>query len=211
MSVSTAPLPSTIDYYFDPGCPWTWATSRWLVEAAGLHGVDIRWRILSLAVLNEGKDVPEQYRPVMAAGRGAHRVMAALLADGEEAKVGELYTEIGRHVHHDGEMPSVELFRKLVADVGAGAWADAIDDPKWDAVLEESTAYAVELAGPDVGSPVMVFDEPNVGIFGPILSPAPTGEDAARLLDVVVAAARIPGFYELKRGRRTGPQQGPRP
>jgi hypothetical protein len=204
-------LPTTIEFFFDPGCPWTWATSRWLVSATGQRDVAISWRILSLAVLNEGREIPEQYRSAMAAGRGFHRLVAALLADGERDLVGALYSEYGRRVHHDGASPSVEVVRAGATAAGAGAWLEALDQESWDEVLRASTDEAVGLAGPDVGSPVLAFDEPRLGIFGPIVSPPPAGDDAVRLLELVVDAARTPGFFELKRGRRTGPQPGPRP
>ena len=203
--------PTTIEFYFDPGCPWTWLTSRWLVEAAGQRDIDIQWRSLSLGVLNAGREIPEQYRSAMAAGSAAHRVIAALLADGRNDLVGEFYTEYGRRVHHDASPLSVQLVRDVADASGAGAWADAVDDASWDDGVAASTHEATGLAGPDVGSPIIAFGEPRTGIFGPIVSPPPTGDDALRLLDRVLDVTTIPGFHELKRGRTTGPQLGPRP
>lgn len=207
----TTALPDTIEFYFDPGCPWTWMTSRWLVDAAGQRNIEIEWRSLSLGVLNEGNEIPEAYRAAVAAGRAAHRVIAALLAAGRDDLVGEFYTEYGRRAHHDGEAPSIELVRSVADAVGAEDWADAVEDASWDAAVSESTHLAVGLAGPDVGSPVLAFGTPRTAIFGPIVSPPPRGDDAVRLLEHVIDAAAIPGFYELKRGRGAGPQFGPRP
>jgi hypothetical protein len=100
----------------------------------------------------------------------------------------------------------------VAAAVGAQQWAEAADDDRWDGDVEASTKEGQELAGgSDVGSPVLAFGEPTTGIFGPIVSPPPTGELAVALLEHVVATATIPAFYELKRGRRSGPEFGPRP
>lgn len=202
---------NTIEFYFDPGCPWTWMTSRWLVDAASQRHIEIQWRSLSLGVLNEGNDVPEAYRAALAAGGAAHRVIAALLAAGRNDLVGAFYTEYGRRAYHDGEAPSIELVRTIADAAGAGEWSDAVDDAEWDAAVRESTHLAVGLAGPDVGSPVLAFGAPRTAIFGPIVSPPPTGADAVRLLDHVLDTAAIPGFFELKRGRVAGPHFGPRP
>ncbi len=207
----TANSPTTVEFFFDPGCPWTWMTSRWLIDAADQRNIDIQWRSLSLGVLNAGRDIPEQYRSAMAAGTAAHRVIASLLAADRNDLVGEFYTEYGRRVFHDGTQPSVTLVRQAVEAVGAAAWADAVDDASWDEGITASTTLAVGLAGPDVGSPVLAFGEPRTAIFGPIVSPPPTGSDALRLLDHVLGSSVIPGFFELKRGRKSGPQFGPRP
>ncbi len=206
-----AEAPPSVEFFFDPSCPWTWMTSRWLVDAASARSVDIVWRSLSLGVVNAGREIPEQYRGGVEAGRAAHRVFAALRAEGRNDLVGEVYTEFGRRVHHDGQAPSVSLVQEIVEGAGAAAWAGAVDDDKWDAEVESSTKEAIELAGPDVGSPVLAFDDPRIAIFGPIVSPPPSGSEAATLFDSIVALARRPAFKELKRGRTQGPEFGPRP
>ena len=205
------PSPESIEFYFDPGCPWTWLTSRWLVDAAAQRGITIEWRSLSLGVLNAGREIPERFRSAVASGAAAHRVIAALLAADRNDLVGEFYTECGRRVHHDAIPPSVELMREIAVAAGAAEWADAVDDLSWDDSVAESTHFAIGLVGPDVGSPVIAFGTPRNAIFGPIVSPAPTGADAVRLLDLVLEATVSPGFFELKRGRTAPPQFGIRP
>jgi hypothetical protein len=194
-------LPATIEFFFDPACPWTWMTSRWLVDAAAAHGTAVTWRSLSLGVLNAGREIPEAFRVNMEAAKLAHRAFAALRARGRNDLVGAAYTEYGRRVHHDRSRPDAELVRQVLLDAGAGEATDAIDDASWDPAVEASTREAVDLVGPDVGSPVLAFDEPRRAFFGPIVSPPPEGDAAARLLELVVATARVAGFYELKRGR----------
>ena len=202
---------TSIEFYFDPGCPWTWLTSRWLVDAADQRGIDVQWRSLSLGVLNAGKEIPEQFRAAMAAGRTAHRVIAALLAADRNDLVGAFYTEYGLRTFVDGQAPSDAVVRDAAVAAGAEAWADAVDDESWDDGVAVSTHTAIGLAGPDVGSPILAFGEPRTAIFGPIVSPSPAGADALRLLDRVLDTATIPGFFELKRGRTAGPQFGTRP
>ena len=204
--------PPTIEFFFDPACPWTWMTSRWLVDATARTGHQIRWRNLSLAIINADREIPEQYRAAVAAAGKAHRIIAAMRAEDRDDEIGTFYTEWGRRFHHDRVDPTDDLARTVAAASGAQRWADAADDDRWDADVEASTKEGQELAGgSDIGSPVLAFGEPRIGIFGPIVSPPPSGDDAVALLDQVLAVASRPAFYELKRGRRTGPQFGPRP
>jgi hypothetical protein len=204
-------MPDRFTFYFDPSCPWTWITARWLVDAAEQVGADIEWRNLSLAVVNADREIPEQYRSAREAGTRAHRVIAALRADGRNDLVSAFYTEWGRRVHHDGHEPSSALAGEVAEAVGAGTWTGAADDESWDAEVERSTKEGQELAGGDVGSPVLAFGAPAVGAFGPIVSPPPQGDDAVALLQQVTAAIASPAFYELKRNRNDAPQFGPRP
>ncbi|HLM65596.1 MAG TPA: DsbA family protein [Acidimicrobiales bacterium] len=194
-----------VDFYFDPACPWTWMTSRWLVDAAALRDVTVGWHSLSLLVLSEG-EAPEQYADVLRAAARAHRLFAALDDAGRNDLVGRVYEAIGEATHQRGEHLDDDIVRRAAEQAGAGEWATALDDPVWDAAVEASTKEAVDLAGPDIGSPVLAFGRPRVGLFGPIVSPGPRGEAAARLLDLVLEAGAIPGFFELKRGRSAPPE-----
>jgi len=60
-----------LTFYFDPVCPWTWNTSRWLVDIAEHLGLAVDWRPLSLAVLNAGREVPDEYLALMEVGHAA--------------------------------------------------------------------------------------------------------------------------------------------
>jgi hypothetical protein len=193
-----------IEFYFDPACPWTWMTSRWLIAAATRRHTAITWRSLSLLVLSDGNPTGEHAAPVRAAAQ-AHRVFAALSATGRNDLVGALYTAIGTRHHDGGDELTVDLVRDAAVLVGAGDRADAVDDEGWDVDVEGSTKAALDLAGPDVGSPVLAHGTPRVGVFGPIVNPGPRGEQAARLLDLVLEASSIDGFFELKRGRDQPP------
>jgi len=64
----------------------------------------------------------------------------------------------------------------------------------------------MNLVGDDVGTPVLKIGD--VAFFGPVVTPAPKGEQAGRLFDGVLAVASTPGFYELKRTRTQEPSFG---
>ena len=81
---------------------------------------------------------------------------------------------------------------------------DAYDNEEFDQDLRDSTKAALDLVGSDVGTPVIAVE--GVAFFGPVITPAPKGEDALKLWDGVVAAASVPGFFELKRTRTARPQ-----
>jgi hypothetical protein len=185
-----------IDAWFDAVCPWTWATSRWLVPAAAARDADIRWHPYSLTIENES--------PVGPALR-ALRVVAAVRRR-DAAAVGPLYTELGRRIHHDGEKADDDLAGALSAVGLEPELADAAHDPALDEVVRASMAEAKALVGDDVGIPVVAIDDGagRVGASGPILCAMPTGDEALQLFDAWVATLRIPGFAELKR-TRTGP------
>lgn len=204
--------PPVIEFFFDPACPWTWLTSRWLVDATARSGTEIQWRNLSLAVVNAGDEIPEQYRSALDASLAAHRIVAALRADGRNDLIGDYYTEWGRRFHHDHVEPSTDLAAEVATAVGAEQWSAASGEDAWDSDVESSTKEGQDLAGgSDVGSPVLAFGEPRSGIFGPIVSPPPTGDDAVALFEHVVATMAMPSFFELKRGRTSGPELGARP
>ena len=202
---------TTVEFFFDPACPWTWLTSRWLVEVASDRALDIEWRNLSLAVLNAGNEIPEAHRSKIEVSALCHRMIASLRADRRADLIGDLYTEIGRRVHHDGDDLTVDLLREAAQASGTADWLPALDDASWDEIVESSTREALDLAGPDVGSPVIALPEEGLAFFGPIVSPPPTGQDAQALFDHVCGLAHLPGVYEVKRGRQGPPQMGPRP
>ena len=181
-------------------------TSRWLVDATGRTDRRICWRNLSLAVVNAGREIPEKYRAAMAASQPAHRIIAALRAEDRDDEIGAFYTEWGRRFHHDQIEPTNGLAAEVAVAAVPRAWAAAADDERWDADVEASTKEGQELAGgSDVGSPVLVFGEPRTGIFGPIVSPPPSGDDAVVLLEHVLTVCRDARLLRAQAGaqRRT--------
>lgn len=194
----------TVEFFFDPICPWCWMTSRWVTEVAEARGLEVAWHPISLRIINEASE-PSPYTEGLLNGHRAGRVIEAARRAHGEAVVARLYTEFGTRIHpgrrDDFDAIIAEGLAALSLDP---ALADAADDEQYDAQLRSTTEHALEIAGPDVGVPIISVD--GVSFFGPVVTPAPTGEQALRLWDGIVMAASVPGFYELKRGRTAGPQ-----
>lgn len=203
----------SVEFFADPCCPWTWNTSRWLVEATELAGVSIRWRTLSLAELNKGREVPEHLRARLACSRRMARVLEALRAEKRNSEMGAMFTAYGARVHHDQHDPGDALIMTCGRDCGIdeGLVKSATNDESWDDAIAASVEEAMRFAGPDVGSPIIAVPELERGFFGPIVSPPPTGDDARVLWDLLVASFELPTLFELKRGRRDPIAFGPRP
>ena len=193
-----------VEFYFDTICPWCWMTSRWAAEVAELRGFTVEWHPISLKILNEGQDTGSHADSHLK-GLRIGRVIEAARREHGEGVVGQLYTEFGTRVHPGGRSDADGVIAESLAAVGLEAsFAEAADDEQYDAQLRENTDHAMEIAGPDVGVPIISID--GVAFFGPVVTPAPTGDAALQLWDGIAAAAAVPGFYELKRGRTKGPE-----
>jgi 2-hydroxychromene-2-carboxylate isomerase len=191
----------SITFWFDPTCPFTWRTSRWIRGVAARHGEDLRWRLLSLAILNEGKEIPELYRRYHAWSRRALRVLAAAEERHGQPAVDSLYSALGRRVHEDGEDHGDEVIRAAIAEAGLPAeLGEAVDDSGYDAAIQTSHDESQARVGSESGSPVIALDN-GPGFFGPVVVPVPTGEDADRLFEALRLLSAVPQFSELKRAR----------
>lgn len=201
--------PMTADFWFDPLCPWAWMTSRWILEVEQVRSISVRWHVMSLAVLNEGRDLPPQYLELMERAWGPVRVVIAAQESAGDAVVLPLYTAMGQRIHIEGRSDYDAVCREALAEVGLPAdLADVATTADVDDALRASHESGISLVGDDVGTPVIAFPGPDgepVAFFGPIMSPAPKGEAAGRLWDGCVLVAGIPGFFELKRTRDVEP------
>ena len=193
-----------VDFWFDPLCPWAWMTSRWLLEVAKVRRIAPSFHVMSLAYLNQDKDIPEDYRRMLEPAWGPVRVcIAAAQAEGDDVLL-PLYTALGNRIHLQGREISRQLVEESLAEVGLPvSLADAMDSTDYDEDLRKSHHAGMDQVGDDVGTPVISVD--GVAFFGPVVTPAPKGEDAGRLWDGVLLVAGTPGFYELKRSREKGP------
>jgi len=194
-----------VDFWFDPICPWAWIASRWVLEVAGLRPVRPRWHVMSLSVLNEGKpDLPERYTELLVKGWGPVRVcIAAEQKTGPEI-LGPLYTALGTRFHHDKAPIERATIDAALAEVGLPAdLADAMDSPDFDEALRDSHTDGMDRVGYEVGTPVISVN--GTSFFGPVVSPIPRGQDAARLWDGVMLVTKTDGFFELKRSRTRDP------
>jgi 2-hydroxychromene-2-carboxylate isomerase len=200
----------TVDMWFDPLCPWAWLTSRWLLEVEQVRPLDVRFRVMSLSVLNEDRDLDPDYRRLMDRGWGGVRVcVAAARRYGPEVLRG-LYTALGTRIHLRGQEMGPELLAAALADAGLDpALAAVAGSTEYDEELRASHEAGMRPVGTDVGTPVIHAPGPiageTVAFFGPVVTPAPKGEAAGRLWDGVLLVAGTPGFYELKRTRTLGP------
>ncbi|UQA97338.1 DsbA family protein [Streptomyces halobius] len=196
----------TVDFWFDPVCPYTWITSRWMVEVTKVRPVSVRWRVMSLSVLNEHRDDnPEgewedyMWAPV--------RVCAAVEERFGRQALGDLFTAMGTRFHLRGDWGNLTA---ALADAGLPEEiAEVAESTAYDEAIRSSHAQAVALAGGDIGTPVISVVGPGgerVGFFGPAVSPAPTGEMAGQLWDGFLLMATVPGFYEVKRTRTEEPR-----
>jgi len=190
-------------YYFDPACPFTWRTSRWLASVAPERDVTVTWRAFSLSILNGGES-SEQYRPIMAASRHALRLVEALAADGRHDDAAKFYTEIGNRTFEAGAQLSDDIVAAAAEAAGIEDAKTILDDPSWDEAVRASHDKAFGSAGPDVGSPVLAVEGADRAVHGPIIGTdeTPGREEALAIWDAVVPLARSQAFFELKRGRR---------
>ncbi|MFD8418285.1 disulfide bond formation protein DsbA [Streptomyces sp. NPDC059466] len=205
-------LPRTpVDFWFDPVCPWTWLTSRWLLEVGEVRPVTVNWHVMSLAVLNEGRldGLPEHHRVLMGQAWAPVRVLIAAARAHGPAVLEPLYTALGTRFHPRGEPRTRPTIEAALRDVGLPtSLADAGETDAFDPELRASHREGIGLVGSDVGSPVIAVPGPGtakVAFFGPVVTPAPRGEEAARLWDATLTVASTPGFYEIKRTRTVGP------
>lgn len=192
------------EFWFDPLCPWAWMTSRWIMEVEKVRPIDVTWSVMSLSVLNEGRDLPDDYRAMLDNGWGPVRVVIAAGKEHGRDVVKPLYDAMGERIHHRGMQDLTAVIEQSLTEVGLPAeLADVATADSVDAELRASHARAMELVGDDVGTPVIAVND--VAFFGPVVTPAPKGEAAGRLWDGCVLVAGTDGFFELKRTRTVGP------
>ena len=190
-----------VEFWFDPTCPYTWRTSRWARELERAGAVTIEWKVMSLALLNEGRSLPEQHLEGFVRGT---RFLRALVAAGERGgsdAVGRLYDALGTHLHEEGEDLADDVLIRSVEEVGLdGAVADAAEDEARDDAVRASHDEAQDRVGEETGSPVTAYDG-GPAFFGPVVVPTPPADEASTLLTAMTSLSKVSAFSEAKRSR----------
>jgi protein-disulfide isomerase-like protein with CxxC motif len=204
---------TTVDFWLDPVCPWTWLTSRWMLEVQKTRPVQVSWHVMSLAVLNEGRldQLAPANRELMGQAWAPVRVLIAAQEAFGPGVLEPLYTALGTRYYHQDQPKTLATIAAALRDVELPAHlAEAGENDSYDAALRRSHQEGIDLVGQQVGSPIIAVPGPDpdsdkIAFFGPVVTPTPTGEQAARLWDGTLAVASTPGFYEIKRTRTVGP------
>jgi len=188
------------DFWFDPACPFAWITSRWILEVEKVRDISVTWHIMSLAYLNQDKDISDEYREFLKTAWQPVRVlMAAENKYGKEALL-PLYTALGTRIHLEKQDKDRVMIEAALAEAGLDVGlADAMDDSSYDEAIAKSHHLGMDQVGNEVGTPTIAFE--GSAFFGPVLTKAPRGEEAGVLWDASVVIAGYPHFHELKRSR----------
>jgi len=195
---------ASVEMWFDPVCPWAWMTSRWLMEVEQVRDVEVTWSVMSLSVLNEGRELSADYRMMMDRSWAPVRVIVAAAREHGPKVIKSLFDAMGTRIHLDGETDYLKVIASALQECGLPSELSRFaDSTEVDDDLRASHQRAMDLVGDDVGTPVISVE--GVAFFGPVISQAPMGGDAGRLWDGCLLVAGTPGFFELKRTRTVGP------
>jgi 2-hydroxychromene-2-carboxylate isomerase len=195
----------TVDFWFDCTCPFAWITSRWMHEVEKVRPIRVHWRVMSLSVLNEGRDLDAGYMARLAKAWLPARAATQVWDRHGDEVLGKFYTAVGTRIHNEGNKDYEAVIAAALEELGLEA--EILEAAKTDALdekLRDSHQGAIDQVGDEVGTPVVAFN--GTAFFGPVMTRIPRGEEAGRIFDGAVTLAEFPYFYEIKRSRTTQPQ-----
>ncbi|GFZ95873.1 mycothiol-dependent nitroreductase Rv2466c family protein [Nesterenkonia alkaliphila] len=192
-----------VDFWFDPICPFAYATSRWILEVEKVRDIEVHWNVMSLGVLNEDKNpAPTEDEDVLARWIPARTSTA--VAETAPEKLGEFYAAVGYDIHVNGHRDFEAASRRALAEIGLeDSLVDDAKTDKYDDAMRATHEEGISKVGQDVGTPILAFG--GTAFFGPVITRVPTGEEAGKIFDGAVALASYPYFFELKRSRTERP------
>lgn len=194
-----------VDFWFDPICPFAWVTSRWIREVATVRNITVQWRIMSLSVLNEGRDLDEGYRKLLDRAWLPARAATQVWDRYGDHTLGDFYTALGTRIHNEGNSDFETAVRDALADLSLDAGIlEAAKTDVLDEKLRASHTEGISKVGDEVGTPVVAFN--GTAFFGPVLTRIPRGELSGELFEAAVTLGSYEYFYELKRSRTTDPE-----
>jgi hypothetical protein len=201
---ATPQEPTTVDFWFDPMCPWAWVTSRWMLEVEAVRPVKTVFHVMSLSVLNNGRDLSESYQATIDRGWAPVRVALAVGEQYGQDQLSAFYTAIGTRIHVLEQGVGRDTIEGALVDIGLPVeLAELGYTGDNDDLLRKSHSEGMDPVGYEVGTPVIHVKD--VAFFGPVVTPRPKGEEAGRIWDGVLQLASYPGFFELKRTRTAKP------
>ena len=200
MTVARTP-PGAVTLWLDPVCPFTWNTARWLHEAAGKAGFEIDWRLMNLAVLNEGRELPPVQSARMEDSRRIGRLMIALREELGSDGLVRAYFAFGRRYFDQSAAVDDALAEHVVREAGSRrVSAAALSDASLDAAVLQSHLASQEALGEEGGSPMLTVSGQTV--FGPVLTSVPAADQTLAVLDAVTTLVLTPQFSQLQRPRK---------
>ena len=140
--------------------------------------------------------------------------MESIRASEGDLAVQRYYWELGRRIHHDRDFMNFELSDVLKSINVSADHHVAFEDPEFDEEIRSRMDKGISLAGDDIGTPIIGFEDEKgepFGIFGPVITRVPDKIQSLELWDSVVRLTTTPGFWELKRTRTEKPEFGERP
>jgi hypothetical protein len=209
-----------VEFYFEPVCGWAWRTSIWMRRVAQQRPIHVNWKLLSLAAINSPEDWTQDPNTSHVHAGGLNRTLVlARRQEGNDA-MDRLYVAYGNAIFGTrelltwGQRPNASLradvedadYRALqvkcleAARLPTTLYEEAQADPSTHEEWMAENAEAVERLAA-FGTPTISLLGSDIGIFGPVVEPVPSGAEALALWDSVYQTLQAPYLYEIKRNR----------